>query len=51
MNFRGRVALYYHSHAPRPAIGYAMVVFFFEDWLHHEYYSYECEDLERFRTI
>ena len=28
-----------------------MVVFFFEDRLHHEYYSYECEDLERFRTI
>ena len=32
-----------------PAIGYAMVVlflrmvvFFFEDRLHHEYYSYEC---------
>ena len=29
-----------------PAIGYAMVVFFFEDRLHHEYYSYECVDLE-----
>ena len=25
-----------------PAIGYAMVVFFFEDRLHHEYYSYVC---------
>ena len=23
-----------------PAFGFAMVVFFFEDWLHHEYYSY-----------
>ncbi len=29
-----------------PAIGYAMVVFFFEDRLHHEYYSYECVGLE-----
>jgi hypothetical protein len=30
------------------AIGYAMVVFQFEDRLHHEYYSYEykCVDLE-----
>ncbi len=32
-------------------IGYAMVVFFFEDQLYHEYYSYECEDLERFRNV
>ncbi len=23
-----------------PAFGFAMVVFFFEDWLHHEDYSY-----------
>jgi hypothetical protein len=23
-----------------PAFGFEMVVFFFEDWLHHEYYSY-----------
>ncbi len=51
MKFWGRVALYYHSHAPRPVIVYAMVLFFFEDQLHHECYSYECEDLERFRTI
>ncbi len=29
-----------------PAIGYAMVVFFFEDRLHHEYYSYVCLSLE-----
>ena len=29
-----------------PAIGYAMVVFFFEDRLHHEYYSYVCVGLE-----
>jgi hypothetical protein len=28
------------------AIGYAMVVFFFEDWLHHEYYSYVCVGVE-----
>ena len=51
MKFWGRVALYYHSHAPRRAIGHVMVVFFFEDRHHHEYYSYECEDLERFGTI
>ena len=25
-----------------PAIGFAMVGFFFEDWLPHEYYSYAC---------
>jgi len=24
-----------------PAFGFAMVVFFFEDWIPHEYYSYE----------
>jgi hypothetical protein len=29
-----------------PAIGYAMVVFFFEDRLHHEYCSYVCVGLE-----
>jgi hypothetical protein len=29
-----------------PAIGYAMVVFFFEDRLNHEYYSYVCLGLE-----
>jgi hypothetical protein len=29
-----------------PAIGYAMVVFFFEDRLHHEYYSYVWLGLE-----
>jgi hypothetical protein len=29
-----------------PAIGYAMVMFFFEDQLHHEYYSYVCVGLE-----
>jgi hypothetical protein len=23
-----------------PVFGFAMVVFFFDDWLHHEYYSY-----------
>ena len=23
-----------------PAFGFAMVVFFFEDWIPHEYYSY-----------
>ncbi len=25
-----------------PAIGFAMVGFFFEGWLPHEYYSYAC---------
>ncbi len=25
-----------------PAISFAMVGFFFEDWLPHEYYSYAC---------
>ncbi len=25
-----------------PAIGFAMVGFFFEDWLPHNYYSYAC---------
>jgi hypothetical protein len=25
-----------------PAIGFAMVGFFFEDWLPHVYYSYAC---------
>jgi hypothetical protein len=25
---------------PDPAFGFAMVVFFFEDWIPHDYYSY-----------
>ncbi len=25
-----------------PAVGFAMVGFFFEDWLPHEFYSYAC---------
>jgi hypothetical protein len=29
-----------------PAVGFAMVVYFFEDWIPHEYYSYE-ENLQR----
>ena len=28
-----------------PAFGFAMVVFFFEDWIPHEYYSYAAENL------